>query len=142
VEGRSVHAHAAVAPATLHRRPHGESARAAPRDAIGVVCDRTNCGVGAHRGRGQRACAKGARVVRAAVKVWVADSFNSDIPPSTHPIDIEAVSSSAGARLSSRSHRRGKSGSAHASLFRPVLTRCRTLGARARGPYRALIRRT
>ena len=29
-----------------------------------------------------------------AVKVWVADSFNSDIPPSTHQIDIETVSSS------------------------------------------------
>jgi hypothetical protein len=31
VEGRSVHAHAAVAPATFHRRPHGESARSALR---------------------------------------------------------------------------------------------------------------
>ncbi len=64
-----------------------------------MVCNPNNCGVGTHRSRGQRACAKGVHVVRvavkrAALKVWVADSFNSDIPPSTHQIDIEKVSSS------------------------------------------------
>ncbi len=64
-----------------------------------MVCDRTTAAAVPIDNRSQRACAKGARVVRVtvkrvAVKVWVADSFNSDIPPSTHQIDIDTVSAS------------------------------------------------
>ena len=113
-----------------------------------MVCDRTTyCGVGAYRHRSQRACAKGVRVVRvavkrAAVKVWVADSFNSDIPPSTHQIDIEKVSSfHRGLSLISI---RIRIADTRLRALVAISSRPHTLsnsGAGARGPWRALIRR-